>query len=76
MSTQFSPIVVCASRDLHINSGCQKKIPFVEMVTLTLVLDFEDLRDPAMVRWMASQANRDIMLLSGMIVMQLLFRSS
>jgi hypothetical protein len=37
------------------------------MVTLTLVLDFEDLRDPAMVRWMASQANRDIMLLSGMI---------
>jgi hypothetical protein len=48
--TQFqSPIVVCASRDLHINSGCQKKIPFVEMVTLTLVLDFEDLRDPAMV---------------------------
>jgi hypothetical protein len=36
------------------------------MVTLTLVLDFEDLRDP-MVRWMASQANRDIMLLSGMI---------
>jgi hypothetical protein len=26
-----------------------KKIPFVEMVTLTLVLDFEDLRDPAMV---------------------------
>jgi hypothetical protein len=32
------------------------------MVTLTLVLDFEDLRDPAMVRWMASQANRDIML--------------
>jgi hypothetical protein len=33
------------------------------MVTLTLVLDFEDLRDPAMVRWMASQANRDIMLL-------------
>jgi hypothetical protein len=37
------------------------------MVTLTLVLDFEDLRE-AMVRWMASQANRDIMLLSGMIV--------
>jgi hypothetical protein len=37
------------------------------MVT-PLVLDFEDLRDPAMVRWMASQANRDIMLLSGMII--------
>jgi hypothetical protein len=42
------------------------------MVALTLVLDFEDLRDQP---WMASQAN-GVLFWSGMIVVQLLFRSS